>query len=434
MGNIKFSNRTKLYGIDPKGRGSIFIESLTSYLIRLAEVHLIKTVDLIAYEVAPILEKDYLLYSSDRGGNRFYDGAHSLNGFGNNSINMINCLKILTGQDNLEDTTLNRYSDIIGTRNLLKKEIAWCPRCLEKGLYYPVIWCIAAYTTCTIHNIPLQENCNNCTKKIPHLHRKSRVGICPYCCEKHFDSTKSYKKPLEKNTYISKDIENFFLYASNLRLNDNALQRNLLGIVENKFNGKIEDFSRYLKIAKTTMWEWCNGKVNPPFNKVVHIAYKLDVSSLELYTQVDFNNLTYKYDKNTNQRKIMNREKKNFSKEKITLFFKEIEENKEVVVSIRDIAREQSCSTKYLYTNFSDYCKRISANNRRIIKNKEKERMNNISLLIKEQFIKETENGQIPTRKKIEQELQMPCIFMNRTIKDYYFELCLNHGSLLGKE
>ncbi|MFJ7832031.1 hypothetical protein ACIQXU_17635 [Peribacillus sp. NPDC097284] len=85
---MKFSNRTILYGVDPKGRGSIFIESLTSYLIRLAEVHLIKTVDLIAYEVVPLLDKDYLLYSSDRDGNRFYDGAHSLNGFGNNTISL----------------------------------------------------------------------------------------------------------------------------------------------------------------------------------------------------------------------------------------------------------------------------------------------------------------------------------------------------------
>ncbi|WP_458353929.1 hypothetical protein [Peribacillus frigoritolerans] len=83
---MKYTDRTILYGIDPKGVNSIFIESLTSYIIRLAEEHVIKLGTLLAYEVFPVLNKDYLINSSSRGGNRFYDGAHFLNGYGTNSV------------------------------------------------------------------------------------------------------------------------------------------------------------------------------------------------------------------------------------------------------------------------------------------------------------------------------------------------------------
>lgn len=72
--------RSRLYGLCPKRRDTPFVESLLSYLIRLAEAHAVHLGDLLAYEIAPILGKTYLLNSIDRGGNRFYDGARTING------------------------------------------------------------------------------------------------------------------------------------------------------------------------------------------------------------------------------------------------------------------------------------------------------------------------------------------------------------------
>lgn len=58
--------RSRLYGLCPKGINTPFVESLLSYLIRLAEVHAVHLGDLLAYEIAPILEKQYLLNSIER--------------------------------------------------------------------------------------------------------------------------------------------------------------------------------------------------------------------------------------------------------------------------------------------------------------------------------------------------------------------------------
>lgn len=92
--------RSRLYGLCPKGIDTPFVESLLSYLIRLAEVHAVHLGDLLAYEIAPILEKQYLLNSIERGGNRFYDGARTINGIGKNAEDMITTLEYLTGIKN----------------------------------------------------------------------------------------------------------------------------------------------------------------------------------------------------------------------------------------------------------------------------------------------------------------------------------------------
>ena len=104
-----YKNRSALFGIEPKGEDSVFsvfIEFLTSYVIRLAETHVVNVCDLVAHIIAPALEKEYLINGCYRGGNRFYDGAHSLNGFGTNPTDMVSCMSILTGQEFLERLTL----------------------------------------------------------------------------------------------------------------------------------------------------------------------------------------------------------------------------------------------------------------------------------------------------------------------------------------
>lgn len=431
---MEYMKRTPLYSINPLGLKSVFIESLTSYIIRLAEVHVVNPRDLLAYEVAPVLNKNYLMNSISRGGNRFYDGAHFLNGFGTNSDDMVNCLIALTGKESVRETTLQRFSGLFGTRYLIRKKLAWCSKCLEKELYYPLIWCLTGYTVCAIHKTSLQEHCVNCLRKIPPLHRKSRIGVCPYCHETHFNSLGSCNKPSGENLYISKDIEKLFFYINSANLNNtNVLNKNLLEIVENNFNGNIAHLARYLGISKTTMWDWCKGEVSPPFNKVLSISYKLGLSSVALYFQTIPIDFKIEYVNSKVQKPIKSRQKHSLSKEYVASYLDDIN-NKGLNKSINTIARELDCSKKYLYDNFSDYCKRISENNRRNREDKEKERLKKIRLLVHEQFLQEVSKGNLPTRKRIEKELDIPCLFINREMKTYYFDIYSRYHYLLEKE
>ncbi|HDX9529996.1 TPA: helix-turn-helix domain-containing protein [Bacillus thuringiensis] len=426
-----YSKRSTLYGIKPEGEGSVYIESLTSYVVRLSEKHMVKTGDLVSHIIAPQLNKDYLLNSVSRGGNRFYDGAHFLNGFGSNAIDMVRCLEVLTGKNQLLETTLIKLETVLRTRHLIRKHLAWCPHCFKEKMYYPLVWCLSDYKVCIKHGVTLQENCSHCGKVIPYLHRKSKVGVCPYCNCSHCNSSSLENSPSRRNYYISRDIENVLSQRDKINTqNSNALQHNLLNIIEHKFEGKIDYLAKYIGIPKTTMWYWCKGKTFPPFRKVLELAYELDISATDLYTNVQVVYLNFEW-KNNIQRVTKKREKKEFDKEKMLLHLKEISSQKDSINFINDIAKRFNCSTKYLYKHFSDYCRTISINNVASRVEMQKVYREEIYLRINEEFQKSFLHGELPIRKKVELELGMPYLFVNHEIKRYYFELCLKYQALL---
>ena len=143
---LKFpnDNLSVLYNVKPKAVGKEMCESITSYIIRLAREHNVLVGTLIKKVVAPMLNNKYILNSSIYGGNRFYDGAKSLNSFDKNALEFTRVLGLLTKRTDIKDTTLIEIKDLISSRDLLNSNLAWCPLCLEKWeedtVYYPLIW------------------------------------------------------------------------------------------------------------------------------------------------------------------------------------------------------------------------------------------------------------------------------------------------------
>lgn len=115
-----YSQRSQLYSLHPIGVEGAYIESLTSYLIRLSEAHQVYPSSLISYVIAPILDKEFLIKSATRGGNRFYDGAKTMNGFGNNALDMIDTLGRITKVEELGKLTLASIKEVVPLRYLLK--------------------------------------------------------------------------------------------------------------------------------------------------------------------------------------------------------------------------------------------------------------------------------------------------------------------------
>ena len=114
-----YSQRSQLYSLKHIGIEEPYIESLTSYLIRLSEAHQVYPSSLISYVIAPILNKEFLIYSTARG-NRFYDGAKTMNGFGGNALDMVGALEQLTKVQQLGILTFASIKEVIPLRYLLK--------------------------------------------------------------------------------------------------------------------------------------------------------------------------------------------------------------------------------------------------------------------------------------------------------------------------
>ncbi|HDR8146026.1 TniQ family protein [Bacillus cereus] len=421
--------RSRLYGLHPKRINTPFVESLSSYLIRLAEVHSVHLGDLLAYEVAPELGKQYLLNSIERGGNRFYDGARTINGTGKNARDMIASLDKLTGIKNLEALTLVRFKMIFPVRNLLRKSLAWCPKCLNEliekdSLYYPLIWCFTAYNVCINHKIYLEEHCPTCNKSIPFLHRKSRIGVCPYCQSHLFQTLDNLHCTDFKKYYISQSVESFFKEASlGKEFSINTLYNNLLSILYGDFDGNLQRFANYINLPKTTVWTWLNKEVIPPLNKILNIAAILNIPATVLYTEDKKINIQSKGLARERMTKIEKKRGFILNNEEVLTYLREIEKRHFDIKPISDIAKELGCSTKFLYTNFPELCRKISERNHQI---KTKEQLLYTAALqerVRELCLAYVSQNISPTRKVLEKELNLPFLFKNRQMKAYFYQV-----------
>ena len=148
--------RTHLYHLQPLGIGSIFVESLTGYIARLAEAHDISPAMLLNRELLPRMRatsNSGLRKAAVPMDSTFLYDSHVLNGAGEPQPNCVQVLENLTGTENLRAMTLLRLGEVLSAQHLLRAQQAWCPACLEEWrcsgspIYEPLLWAIACVSS-----------------------------------------------------------------------------------------------------------------------------------------------------------------------------------------------------------------------------------------------------------------------------------------------
>lgn len=178
--------RTRLYHLAPIGVGTAAVESLTGYLMRLAQAHCVATSALITDELLPLLRPEGLgdLPAASWLG-RF--GRH-LNGTGELAHTAITALARLTGRADLAGLTLVPWSAVISPHGLRRRRV-WCSACFAEALHYgtvlyePLLWTIPTVTACARHQIRLSDRCPHpdCGRWLPILAAHARPGHCSWC-------------------------------------------------------------------------------------------------------------------------------------------------------------------------------------------------------------------------------------------------------------
>ena len=178
--------RTRLYHLAPMGVGTAAVESLTGYLMRLAQAHCVSTSALITDELLPVLRPEGLgdLPPASWLG-RF---GHHLNGTGELACAAVTALAQLTGRPDLAALTLSPWSAVISPHGLRRRRV-WCRACfaeaLHRGtvLYEPLLWAIPVVTVCARHQIRLRDRCPypDCGRPLPILAALARPGHCSWC-------------------------------------------------------------------------------------------------------------------------------------------------------------------------------------------------------------------------------------------------------------
>lgn len=169
-----FTPRNRLYAPPPQRIGNGFVESLSSYVVRLAEAHAVSTGDLVRHELSRHTSPPLVVYS------------HGINGLGGSAARWVKVLETATGRSDLRYLTLLPFKNLFPRRALLRTRRAWCPECYQEmtatgTVYEPLVWYLKFVEVCSQHRRRLATTCYRCHQPLRPLHGGSRTGRCFWC-------------------------------------------------------------------------------------------------------------------------------------------------------------------------------------------------------------------------------------------------------------
>lgn len=167
-----------LYPLEPCGVGTPWIESLTSYLKRLAHAHHLKVVDMVKF-CSSQTDKAVLPSTLQK--------LSRIDGMTDGSGVWAVLLGDLTCQPSVSYLSMRYWRSVLNPYRMLRQSHAWCPQCFaaaaqqEMPCYEPLLWRLQCVEICTLHHYPLVEICPHCGSRFTTLSHWAVVGYCPKC-------------------------------------------------------------------------------------------------------------------------------------------------------------------------------------------------------------------------------------------------------------
>jgi DNA-binding XRE family transcriptional regulator len=276
--------------LPPIGISTPLVESLTSYVARLAASHTMNVGTLLRCEVARLLDKKYI-------GANLQSISHApgaLNGVGAMSRDLICALEGLTLRQDLHLLTMLNFSDVIPSRGLLRSVRAWCPLCyqswLDRGLslYEPLLWSLKIAKYCPTHQTLLVDKCPSCQQHNPPFGRNFSLGFCSHChtwLGQTSHERASASRDADLDLWRVEALGALLAVSPEFRdrLSTSNITRQLSTLINEATAGNIAALARQLKIPKNTLWLWCHGEVLPSLEFSLNICRHFELSLVNFF-------------------------------------------------------------------------------------------------------------------------------------------------------
>jgi hypothetical protein len=170
-----------LYTLRPCGLGTPYVESLSSYVVRLAEAHVVPVWRLILHVRSQVC--------SERLSRPSMRYAYPANGLGKGAEILRQSFEAATGQRDLRPLTLSALQGSVSKLNIFRTTEAWCPDCLEQWrtervpIYSPLLWTVRVVAVCPAHAVRLVDRCPHCHSQFTPLRAAARPGYCSICSQ-----------------------------------------------------------------------------------------------------------------------------------------------------------------------------------------------------------------------------------------------------------
>jgi hypothetical protein len=300
-----FPERSPYYHLQPVGVGTALVESLTSYIARLAAAHCVTIATLYEHTIVPRLNKSYLAAPEHCGQGitllaTFRKQIKNINGVGQVAREWVDLFEKLTHcQSRLIRLTFLSWSEVLTHCGLNRHYQAWCPVCYEEMrqadeiVYQPLIWTVSILQLCPRHHVSLVDQCPRCSRQFPRLTRKLSLGFCPNCNHWLGEEINSYSSgsslmdtQLEWQEFIGDNICELISFTQNESHipSKNHIASWLRTFADRITDGKMQRLSALLGRPNLTVQEWRHGRVRPMLFELLRICYCMDVRLVDLLT------------------------------------------------------------------------------------------------------------------------------------------------------
>ena len=349
------SPRSRLYNLSPLEIGTARVESLASYISRLAQEHFQTPIVLLKNSVTDLSELPKTLLQNSINASF----AKSLNGFGNNTEQIVKILQKATFRNDIHKTTLLMWRNKLSKHKLLRKNLAWCSVCYEEQkennqiVYDQLLWAFEKVSVCYLHEIPLTELCPHCHNKLKILGRNFKSGYCSRCSHwmggKNiiFDEFRRGQKDEKHKIEMWKAIKLGELLSkvplTAFKYNEKLFIENLENLIEEISFGSINDFAYLTEMWHVSIRRLLKGEVLPTIEMLLKICTPLDISPALLFIKKSKTKNPKVVSQNTN---IKNLSKNDFKKI-LYRFFDEYPP-----LSANEVSRRTGWTTTRIQRNF----------------------------------------------------------------------------------
>jgi AraC-like DNA-binding protein len=292
-------SRSRLYRLEPIGIGTSYVESLTSYIMRLAERHCLSPKNLVIYEILPVQNRPITTPSHYFRLGRFWtENSAALNSVGPLARQWVETIQLLTARDDLHGLTMLTWGEVIALKRTVRRSKAWCAECYEQWrrscqtVYEPLLWSLNGIDMCPLHRHPLVDHCPQCQKSLPFLTQISRPGYCSHCAcwlgknhgtqEVAAGDTAEWKQKLW-NVEVGGG-----LLAAAPRLTmvppKEQIATMIQACLDHYTRGNMSALARLLKVDVQIVWGYLYHEDVPAFNTLLNLCYLLSIPPLEFLT------------------------------------------------------------------------------------------------------------------------------------------------------
>jgi transcriptional regulator with XRE-family HTH domain len=309
---VSMPPRSTLYTLEPMGLGTCRVESLTSYLTRLAATHCVFPGVLISKMMAPLVpgylplqKRPHGLFTEATGRSAMFDGV------GLPARYAVEALEALTRRVGLSYLTCLPLSAVLPTRakGLLRWRKAWCPVCYQEQretaqlIYDPLLWAFQDVCVCTQHRLRLSSCClySDCGRPLPGVAWRAKVGYCSLCqrwlglplAQAQERSSAVQETEWRWQLWVTEALGTVLAIMPTraVPLERERIRQVVRHVVQQTSAGEISEisaFARKIGLSRNMIDYWHQGKKVPEIGMLLQFCFRLGLS-LEafLFQEID---------------------------------------------------------------------------------------------------------------------------------------------------